>query len=146
MIRRSRYNILSNPMQLHQQLNQLSRKLRQLDQNQDESFLSSARLTVLTLIKQHNPVTLKELASMQSVALPTLSKIVDELQRRALVIRAQSKDDARKRWIVPTQKGIQTLQESELQSSQYWLQKLNKLSKKQIEQISESLELLLKEL
>ena len=133
-------------MHLHQQLNQLSRKLRQLDQNQDEPFLSSARLTVLTLIKQNNPVTLKELAEIQSVALPTLSKIVDELQKRALVIRAQSKDDARKRWIVPTQKGIQTLQESESQSAQYWQKKLSKLSPKQISQISESLGLLLNEL
>jgi len=139
-------NIISKPMQLHQQLNQLSRKLRQLDQNQDEQYLSSARLTVLNLIKQHNPVTLKELANIQSVALPTLSKIVDELQKRALVIRAQSKDDARQRWIVPTQKGIQTLQESELQSAKYWQQKLDKLSKTQIKQISESLDLLLNEL
>jgi len=139
-------NIVSKPMQLHQQLNQLSRKLRQLDQNQDEQYLSSARLTALNLIKQHNPVTLKELAKIQSVALPTLSKIVDELQKRALVIRAQSKDDARKRWIVPTQKGIQTLQDSELQSAQYWQQKLNKLSQTQIKQISQSLDLLLNEL
>jgi len=133
-------------MQLHQQLNQLSRKLRQLDQNTDEQYLSSSRLTVLNLIKQHNPVTLKELAKIQSVALPTLSKIVDELQKRALVIRAQSKDDARQRWIVPTQKGIQVLHESELQSAQFWRNKLGKLSSAQVTQISQSLELLLNEL
>jgi DNA-binding MarR family transcriptional regulator len=133
-------------MQLHQQLNQLSRKLRQLDQNTSELYLSSARLTTLHLIKQHNPVTLKELATIQSVALPTMSKIVDELQKRALVIRAQSKDDARQRWIVPTQKGIQTLQKSELQSQQFWQKKLHKLSSAQIEQLGQSLDLLLAEL
>ncbi len=133
-------------MQLHQQLNQLSRKLRQLDQTGGELFLSSARLTVLQLIKQYNPVTLKQLAATQLVALPTMSKIVDELQKRALVIRAQSKDDARQRWIVPTQKGIQTLLESELHSQKFWQNKLAKLSSTQINQINQSLDLLLAEL
>ncbi len=130
-------------MQLHQQLNQLSRKLRQLDQTSGDLFLSSARLTALQLVKRHNPVTLKQLAAVQSVALPTMSKIVDELQKRALVIRAQSKDDARQRWIVPTQKGIKTLFESESQSQKFWQEKLNKLSATQIEQLNRSLDLLL---
>ncbi len=133
-------------MQLHQQLNQLSRKLRQLDHTSGELFLSSARLTALQLVKQHNPVTLKQLAAIQSVALPTMSKIVDELQKRALVIRAQSKDDARRRWIVPTQKGIQTLSESESQSRIFWQKKLHNLSATQIEQLNQSLDLLLAEL
>ena len=133
-------------MQLHQQLNQLSRKLRQLDQTSGELFLSSARLTALQLVKQHNPATLKQLATIQSVALPTMSKLVDELQKRALVIRAQSKDDARRRWIVPTQKGIQTLSESESQSRMFWQKKLDNLSTTQIEQLNQSLDLLLAEL
>ena len=126
-------------MQLHQQLNQLSRKLRQLDQTSGELYLSSARLTALQLVRKNNPVTLKQLAAIQSVALPTMSKIVDELQKRALVIRAQSKDDARQRWIVPTQKGIKTLSESESQSQKFWQKKLDKLSVTQIEQLNQSL-------
>lgn len=133
-------------MKLHQQLNQLSRKLRQLDQNDSDQYLSSARLTVLHLIKQQNPVTLKELATSQAVALPTMSKIVDELQKRALVIRAQSKDDARQRWIVPTQKGIQMLEQCELQSSEFWQKRLNNLSSPQLKQLTRSLKLLLNEL
>lgn len=133
-------------MQIHQQLSQLSRKLRQLDQNTDRHYLSSARLTVLHLVKQHNPVTLKELANIQQVALPTMSKTVDELQKRHLLIRAQSKDDARQRWIVPTQKGIQTLLQSELQNQQFWQNKLNKLSTTQLKQLNQSLDHLLAEL
>jgi len=133
-------------MQLHQQLNQLSRKLRQLDQTSGELFLSSARLTALQLVRKHNPVTLKQLATIQSVALPTMSKIVDELQKRALVIRAQSKDDARQRWIVPTQKGIKTLSQSESESQKFWQEKLDNLSAIQIEQLNQSLDLLLAEL
>jgi len=133
-------------MQIHQQINHLARKLRQLDQNTGDEHLSSARLMVLKLVKAHNPVTLKKLASLQSVALPTMSKIVDELQKRALVIRAQSKDDARKRWIVPTHKGIQVLAKSEDSSKEFWNNKLKKLDPDQIKQLTESLNILINEL
>ena len=133
-------------MQLHQQLDQLSRKLRQLDQNESEQYLSSAKLTVLRMVKQYNPVTLKELANRQKVALPTMSKIVDELQKRSLVIRAQSKEDARQRRIVPTQKGIQGLKVAEAENESFWQHKLDNLTAKQLSQLSESLDILLQEL
>jgi len=133
-------------MQLHSQLDQLSRKLRQLEQTDTHQSLSAAKLTVLRMIKQHNPVTLKELAQYQEVALPTMSKIVDELQKRGLVIRAQSKEDARQRWIVPTQKGIQGLEVAESESQMFWQQKLKELSDSQMSQLSESLDILLAKL
>jgi len=133
-------------MQLYSQLDQLSRKLRQLEQTDTHKSLSAAKLTVLRMIKQHNPVTLKELAQYQKVALPTMSKIVDELQKRGLVIRAQSKEDARQRWIVPTQKGIQGLEIAETESQEFWQQKVKKLSDRQISQISEALDILLRTL
>ena len=130
-------------MQLHQQLDQLSRKLRQIEQNESDQLLSSAKLTVLRMIKQHNPVTLKELATRQDVALPTMSKIVDELQKRSLVIRAQSKEDARQRWIVPTQKGVQSLEQAEAANEIFWQKKLKQFSPSQVKQLSKSLDSLL---
>jgi len=130
-------------MHIPQQLDQLSRKLRQIQQQHDEQMISAAKLAALQIIKAHNPVTLKELAALQKVALPTMSKIVDELQKRSLVIRALSKNDARKRWIVPTQKGIKSLNDAEKVVDQYWQQKLGKLTDKQRQQLSSSLELLI---
>jgi len=130
-------------MLIHQQLDQLSRKLRQIQQQHDQQALSAAKLAVLQIIKEHNPVTLKELANLQKVALPTMSKMVDELQKRSLVIRALSKNDARKRWIVPTQKGIQSLISAEQIVERYWQLKLDKLTDKQQKQISNSLDLLI---
>ncbi len=130
-------------MKIHQQLDQLSRKLRQLDQGEQEQALTSAKLAVLRLVQQHNPVTLKEVAEKQQVALPTVSKIVDDLQKRGLVIRAQSKEDARQRWIVPTQKGITRLHQVESQNEIFWQERLDHMSPKQLKQLSESLDLLL---
>ncbi|MDQ7049971.1 MAG: MarR family transcriptional regulator [Enterobacterales bacterium] len=130
-------------MKLDQQLDQLSRKLRQLDQSEQTDHLTPAKLAILRLVQQHNPVTLKELAQKQQVALPTASKIVDDLQKRALVIRALSKEDARQRWIVPTQKGLVLLKQSESQNEAFWQNKLSQLSTKQLKQLSQSLDLLL---
>jgi len=130
-------------VKLDQQLDQLSRKLRQLEQGQQSDHLTSAKLAILRLVGQHNPVTLKELAQKQQVALPTASKIVDDLQKRALVIRALSKEDARQRWIVPTQKGLARLKQSESQNEAFWHNKLSQLSTRQLKQLSQSLELLL---
>ncbi len=128
---------------IHTQLDNLSRKLRRLGQNSAENQLSSAKVSVLSLVKRHNPVTLKELASLQGVALPTMSKIIDELQKRSLVIRAQSKEDARRRWIVPTQKGMQSLHSAQASSEQFWQEKLAGLTLQQVKQVSESLDILL---
>ena len=131
-------------MKLYQQLDLLSRRLRQLEQTDDKKELSSAKLAVLQMVKRFNPSTLKELANRQGVALPTMSKIVDELQKRSLIIRAQSKEDARQRWIVPTQKGIQQLKTAEQENEDFWNQRVAKLSKQDLTQLSESLDMLLK--
>ena len=133
-------------MKIDQQLDQLSRKLRQVEQSNEQLFLSGAKLTILRMIQQYNPVTLKDLAIKQNVALPTISKIINELLKKGLVIRAQAKEDARKRWIVPTQKGLTQLKQAESESKSYWDEKLSKLSPKQIKQLQESLDLLIKSL
>jgi DNA-binding MarR family transcriptional regulator len=133
-------------MLLHQQLDRLSRKLRQIEQKESANHLSAAKLSVLRMVHEMNPVTLKELALKQKVALPTVSKIVDELQKRALVIRAISKEDARQRWIVPTQKGLKALNKAEQEIAEFWQKKLKSLTEKQKQQISSSLERLLENL
>jgi len=131
-------------MKLYQQLDLISRKLRQLEQKNDKKELSAAKLTVLQMIKLHNPSTLKELANQQNVALPTMSKIVEDLHKRSLIIRAQSKEDARQRWIVPTQKGIQLLTKAETENELFWKQKVANLSNKELNQLTQSLDTLLK--
>lgn len=132
------------PMHLYQQLDLLSRKLRQLEQKSENKGLSAAKLTVLQMIKLHNPSTLKELANRQKVALPTMSKMVDDLQKRGLIIRALSKEDARQRWIVPTQKGILSLKQAEIDNESFWKEKVTDVSQTELTQLSKSLDILLK--
>jgi len=122
---------------------QLLRLNRHLNAFAQQSELPLARFQALALIKQHNPITLRQLCDIQQVSMPTMSKLVDELQNQSLVIRAQSKDDARQRWIVPTQKGISELVRAGIANRKYWQQKLGKLNDEQLSQLDETLKLLL---
>ena len=120
-------------------VSQLARLNRYLNILAQEAPISVARLEVLRLIKEKNPITLRQLCDIQQVTMPTMSKLVDELQAKTLVIRAQSKDDARQRWIVPTQKGIQELAEAEALNRQFWVDKLSVLSDAEQRALEESL-------
>lgn len=129
-------NIDTNLFRLNRYLNMLAQ----------ESELSAARFEVLGLIKKHNPITLRQLCDIQQVTMPTMSKLVDELQNESLVIRAQSKGDARQRWIVPTQKGVQVLARATQANRAFWEGKLAVLTEKQKTDLDNSLELLVKAL
>ena len=129
-------NIQTKLLRLNRQLN----KLAQI------SELSSARYDVLRLIKQHNHCTLGQLSDIQQVSKPTMSKLVDELQSESLIIRALSKDDARQRWIVPTQKGLQTLTKITEENQKLWDIKLAHLSESRKRSLIESLDILVKAL
>jgi DNA-binding MarR family transcriptional regulator len=127
-------------------MNELSVNLQKLNQHLNKvaqkNTFSSARYELLRLIKQHNPITLRQLAEIQQVSMPTLSKIVDDLQNESLVIKALSKEDARQRWIVPTQKGLQTLLKVQQMRQDYWQSQLQSLNLKQQGEVAKSLELL----
>jgi len=130
-------------------ISQLSRKLRQVEserQSARDNYLSPSKLNLLQQIQKLNPVTLKELSEIEKVALPTLSKLVDELQKQSLVIRAQAKNDARKKWIVPTQKGIKRIEKSQLENQAFWQLKLKSLSPSEYQILTSSLQVFLKNL
>jgi DNA-binding MarR family transcriptional regulator len=127
---------LSNTTNIPKKLFQLHRYLNVLAQSNE---LSSAKYQALKIIYENNPITLKQLCEIQQVRMPTMSKLIDELQNKALVIRAQSKDDARLRWIVPTQKGIQVLQKESKVNDLFWQEKLSGLSDDEKVQLEQSL-------
>jgi DNA-binding MarR family transcriptional regulator len=128
---------------------QLSRCFRKIESERQQSYpktLSPSQLNILQSIEQLNPITLKSLASIKKISLATLCKCVDELQKQGLIIRAQSKNDARKKWIVPTQKGIKIQKMNTLQNEAFWSKKLKSLSILQKEEVHQGLLLLLKQL
>jgi DNA-binding MarR family transcriptional regulator len=79
----------------------LARRLRQhapLD-------VTPSQLSALTSIVREGRVTLSQLAELERVKPPTVTRIVDALGQRDLVTRVVDEDDRRIAWVAPTAEG-----------------------------------------
>src|SRR5688500_1291339 len=72
--------------------------------------IGPARLSVLSVLVFAGPKRLSDLARIEQVTPPTMSKIVAGLERRGLVKRRANRDDGRVSTIEPTQRGTRLLQ------------------------------------
>jgi DNA-binding MarR family transcriptional regulator len=83
----------------------LQRRLRQ----QSIGELTPSQLSALTSVEKHGPVLLGELARIEAVAPPTLTKIVGRLEELALVARQPNPADARSSHLTITASGTARL-------------------------------------
>jgi DNA-binding MarR family transcriptional regulator len=75
------------------------------------SGLTAPRLSALSVIVFAGPIVLSDLAAAEQVRLPTMSRLVQELERRGLVERAGDPRDRRVRRIRATPKGRRVLEQ-----------------------------------
>jgi DNA-binding MarR family transcriptional regulator len=94
--------------QLHSVAIHLLRKLRREDAG---SGLNAPRLSALSVIVFGGPLTLGDLAAAEQVRPPTMTRIVNALEERGLVVRTKSVADARTAQISATQSGKRLLME-----------------------------------
>ncbi len=87
---------------LHSASIHLLRRLRVRDR---ESGIGPAQLSALSVLVFGGPKSLAELAEIEQVKPPTMSRIVAGLEKSKLVKTQAEKDDARRIRIVPTPKG-----------------------------------------
>jgi DNA-binding MarR family transcriptional regulator len=85
--------------------------LRRLRREDDASGLSAPRLSALSVIVFGGPVTLGALAAAEQVRPPTMTRLVQGLERDGLVARVPSDTDARVVQIRATPKGTRLLTE-----------------------------------
>lgn len=85
----------------------LARLLRQ----QDDSGLGPTVTAALATIRQHGPLTLGELAGIERVAPPTITKIVDKMERAGLVQRQPHPADRRVSLVAVTALGEEQLEQ-----------------------------------
>lgn len=79
--------------------------LRRVSRADDESGIGRAQLSALSVLYFAGAKTLSELAAAERVTPPTMSRIVDALQRDDLVLRVPHLRDRRAVTIVLTAKG-----------------------------------------
>lgn len=85
--------------------------LRRLRTEDDASGLSATRLSALSVVVFAGPVALSDLAAAEQVRLPTISRLIKDLEREGLVRRVETKDDARVQRVEATPKGRKLLME-----------------------------------
>jgi DNA-binding MarR family transcriptional regulator len=83
--------------------------LRGVAREDVRSGLSAARLSALSVVVFGGPVTLGELATAERVQPPTMTRIVQALERDGLVRRRRSKTDGRVVELAATPKGHRRL-------------------------------------
>lgn len=88
----------------------LLRRVRAAD---TASTVSTARLSALSALVYGGPQTVGELAAVEQVTAPTMSRLVTALERQGYVRREDDAVDARRVRVVVTQTGIRALNEAQ---------------------------------
>jgi len=91
---------------LHSLAIHLLRKLRREDES---GGLNAARLSALSVIVFGGPITLGDLAAAEQVRPPTMTRMVNALEREGLVVKKQNVEDGRSLYLSATAAGRRLL-------------------------------------
>lgn len=94
--------------------------------------ISAPQLSALSVLVFKGPQTMTQLASAEQVRLPTMSKLVVELESRNLVVRSTDPTDRRVSRVFATKKGRLLLEESRKRRLARLVDALGRLSKPQL--------------
>lgn len=114
--------------------------LRQLRVKDTASGVGPARLSALSVLVFGGPCSLKQLADAEQVRPPTMTRIVQGLEREGLA-RREATSDRRQSRIVATPRGVKVLQAGRKRRVEFLESKLKSLSPAEIEQLDRSLDL-----
>jgi DNA-binding MarR family transcriptional regulator len=84
--------------------------MRRVRREDEAAGLSAPRMSALSCVAFGTPRTLGELAAMEQVAPPTMTRLVAALEGGGYVVRRTDKRDRRIAWIHATAKGRRTIE------------------------------------
>jgi DNA-binding MarR family transcriptional regulator len=116
----------------------LARQLRQTS----ESDLSPTQSAVLATLANHGPVTLGELAELERVASPTITKVTGILQERGLVLKVTDPDDRRFVRVGLTDEGHALVERSRARKTAWLARQLQDLTPAEVEQLAAATQVL----
>src|SRR5438094_3063252 len=94
--------------------------------------IGPAQASALSVVVFGGPLTLKELAEVEQVRPPTMSRVVEALVKESLVRRETNRDDRRSVIISPTVKGTRILREGRNRRERRLIKLLSKLDADEI--------------
>src|ERR671922_1353100 len=86
------------------------RMLRKLRVEDVALGLGTARASALSVVAFGGPTTITRLAELEQVRAPTMTRIVDRLQRDGLVTRERDPEDGRRVLVTATAKGLRVME------------------------------------
>jgi DNA-binding MarR family transcriptional regulator len=125
---------------LADQLHSTAIRLLRLVRVQDAATgVAPARLSALSVIVFGGPISLQDLARAEQVRPPTMSRIVDALEKQGLARRTTDPHDRRAVKIAATKKGTAMLQKGRDRRVKFLASYLSKLSDAELAQIERGL-------
>jgi DNA-binding MarR family transcriptional regulator len=124
-----------NVSRLRLTLLRLARRLRQ----QANAGVTPSQLSVLATVDRHGPVGLKELAAIEQVKPPSITRIVAALEEEGLVTRAVSDEDRRAARVALTTEGKQALARVRRRRDAWLAQRLAELDADEVDALVRAL-------
>jgi DNA-binding MarR family transcriptional regulator len=122
---------------LHSAALHLLRRLRTPD-----DLISTPRLSAMSVVALAGPIGVGALAAAEGVSAPTMSRLVDALERDGLVRRRPDAEDARGVLVTVTPKGRRTLQRGRERRLRALTERLHGLSADELTAVSGAAELI----
>ena len=116
----------------------MARLLRQ----QDDSGYAPALLTALAVVDREGPLTLGALAAQEQVSPPTITKVVDTLERHGFVERIRDEHDRRVWRVKATTRGKRQLERSRTRRTEWLANQLRGVTEQDRAQIMAALDVL----
>lgn len=116
--------------------------LRQLRVKDVASGIGPARLSALSVLVFGGPCSLKQLADAEQVRPPTMTRIVQGLERAGLARRQPTPHDRRTARIVATARGVRVLQQGRRRRVEFLAEKIQNLTPPEMVELERALALI----
>lgn len=125
--------------QLHSISIHLLRRARVTDK---EGGLTPERLSLLSILAYSGPKSISELAAIEMVSLPAITRIVNYLESLELVSRDKKSDDGRIVRVTATKKGLKLMEEGRRRRVEHVARELSCLGNLELMVVAEATKLL----
>ena len=125
--------------QLHSIAIHVLRRARTTDK---ETGLTPERLSLLSILAYAGAKSISELAAMEMVSLPAITRIVNYLEELELVARDRKSDDGRVVRVTATQKGLDLMEEGRRRRVEHVADELSTLRGLELMVVAEATEIL----
>jgi DNA-binding MarR family transcriptional regulator len=116
----------------------LARRLRQ----EADAGLTPSQLSALAVIENHGPLTLGAVAERERVAPPSITKIVNNLEERGLVVRTGDPEDRRITMVTTSEAGAELVAESRRRKTAWLAGRIDLLDADQQRRLADALDVL----